>query len=61
MCADKILLDFTSSPFKKADGMANLAECQKTAEKYGFDFGVQLHNTAGAEEIENMTAAGIKT
>ena len=42
MSADKILLDFTSSPFKKADGMANLAECRKVTEEYGFEFGVQL-------------------
>ena len=55
-----ILLDFTSSPFKKADGMANLAECQKAAEQYGFDFGVQLHNTAGADEIKTLTDAGVK-
>jgi len=60
MDTDKILLDFTSSPFKKADGMDNLAECRKTAEEYGFDFGVQLHNTADAEEIESLTSAGIK-
>lgn len=60
MSADKILLDFTSSPFKKSDGIANLAECRKTAEEYGFDFGVQLHNTAGADEIKNLTTAGVK-
>jgi sugar phosphate isomerase/epimerase len=57
---DKILLDFTSSPFKKDDGIANLAECKKTAEEYGFDFGVQLHNTADADEIEKLASAGIK-
>ena len=55
-----ILVDFTSSPFKKDGGMANLAECRKSAEEYGFDFGVQLHNTAGADEIKNLTAADIK-
>jgi len=60
MSQEKILLDFTSSPFKKADGMANLAECKKTAEEYGFDFGVQLHNTAGADEVKNLADAGIK-
>jgi endonuclease IV len=60
MSADKILLDFTSSPFKKDDGISNLAECRRTAEKYGFDFGVQLHNTAGADEIKALTEAGIK-
>ncbi len=60
MSADKILLDFTSSPFKKADGMANLEECRKITEGYGFDFGVQLHNTAGADEIKALTAEGVK-
>ena len=40
--------------------MDNLAECQKTAEKYDFNFGVQLHNTASADEIEKLTAAGTK-
>ena len=55
-----ILLDFTSSPFKKADGMTNLAECQKAAEEYGFNFGVQLHNTAGPEEVEKLLSAGIR-
>ena len=60
MPADKILLDFTSSPFKKTGGMKNLAECRKTAEDYGFNFGVQLHNTAGADEIKALTDAGIK-
>lgn len=60
MSADKILLDFTSSPFKKADGMANLAECRKVTEEYGFDFGVQLHNTAGADEIKALNAEGVK-
>ncbi len=60
MPSDKILLDFTSSPFKKANGMANLEECRKAAEKCGFDFGVQLHNTAGADEIAPLVKAGIK-
>jgi len=60
MSSDKILLDFTSSPFKKADAMENLAECKKVSEEYGFDFGVQLHNTAGADEIKNIKEAGIK-
>jgi hypothetical protein len=60
MSLEKILLDFTSSPFKKADGMANLAECKKTAEEYGFDFGVQLHNTADADEVKTLANAGIK-
>jgi hypothetical protein len=31
-----VLLEFTSSPFKKADGMANLAKCEKAAKEYGF-------------------------
>lgn len=57
---DKILLDFTSSPFINADGMENLAECRKTAEDHGFNFGVQIHNTATVAEIENLAAAGIK-
>jgi endonuclease IV len=60
MSVDKILLDFTSSPFKKADGMANLSEYRKTAEEYGFDFGVQLHNTASEQEIKNLASTGIK-
>jgi len=60
MPSDKILLDFTSSPFKKAGGMANLEECRKAAESYGFDFGVQLHNTAGADEITPLVKAGVK-
>ncbi len=60
MGADKILLDFTSSPFGNADGMENLAACKEAAGEYGFKFWVQLHNTATIEEIENLASAGIK-
>ncbi|MFA6716331.1 MAG: hypothetical protein WCS27_13205 [Victivallaceae bacterium] len=60
MSEDKILLDFTSSPFKKPGGMAELEKCRTAAEEYGFEFGVQLHNTAGAAEIEKLAAAGVK-
>jgi hypothetical protein len=56
----KILLDFTSSPFKKADGDANLASCREAAENYGFEFGVQLHNTASADEVDKLAAAGVR-
>lgn len=60
MDTEKIILDFTSSPFKKADGMKSLEACKKAAEQYGFQFGVQLHNTAQAFEVENLRNAGIK-
>jgi sugar phosphate isomerase/epimerase len=60
MNLDKVLLDFSSTPFKNEDGMGKLAECKKTAEKYGFDFGVQLHNTAGDEEINKLADSGVK-
>ncbi|MDD5697297.1 MAG: hypothetical protein PHH77_01655 [Victivallaceae bacterium] len=40
--------------------MANLADCKETAEKCGFEFGVQLHNTASAREIARLIACGVK-
>lgn len=57
---NKILLDFSSSPFKKADGDANLILCRKAAESYGFEFGVQLHNTADSDEVDKLADAGVR-
>ncbi|MDD5727977.1 MAG: hypothetical protein PHV59_05365 [Victivallales bacterium] len=58
--ADRTVLEFTSSPFKKPGGEENLAACREAAESYGFEFGVQLHNTAYTAEIDKLGASGIR-
>ena len=55
----QILLDVTSSAFTGDAGHENLLECRKACEQHGFTFGIQLHNTATAEEIERIVGFGV--
>lgn len=53
-------LDMTSSAFKGPGGKDNYLACLDTATRHGYDFGVQLHNTAGEDEIETLAGWGAK-
>ena len=55
----QILLDVTSSAFTGDAGHENLLECRKACEQHGLTFGIQLHNTATAEEIERIVGFGV--
>lgn len=54
-----LLVEITSTAFKGENGKANLEACQEKAASLGFDFGVQLHNTASREEIEQLRRSGV--
>ena len=53
-------VEMTSTAFRGEGGGENLAQCRAFAEECGWDFGVQLHNTVGADEIARLAAAGIR-
>ncbi|MBO4647851.1 MAG: sugar phosphate isomerase/epimerase [Lentisphaeria bacterium] len=52
-------IHFTSTAFHQADWREKLDRCRARAEKYGWEFGVQLHNTAPVEVIEKLAAEGV--
>jgi len=47
-------IHFTSGAFHEADWRNKLHRCRDCAAKFGWDFGVQLHNTAPREVIRNL-------
>ncbi len=53
-------VELTSTAFQGDDGDAKLEECRIFAEKCGWDFGVQLHNTVSVREIEHLAAHGVR-
>ncbi len=52
-------LEMTSSAFLSGNWQARLKECRTFADSVGFEFGIQLHNTAPAEQIETLGRMGI--
>ena len=52
-------LHFTSTAFHGADWQAKLKRCRCLAESYGWEFGVQLHNTAPVPVIEKLASEGV--
>jgi len=52
-------IHFTSTAFHNADWREKLNRCRKCAESFGWDFGVQLHNTAPVQIIRNLAGEGI--
>ncbi len=50
----KLHLDISSSSVSKEDGLNLLKEFKETIEKNGFNFGVQLHNTAKSSTIQML-------
>lgn len=57
---EKLHVEMGSGAFAGENGKRNLEECIETAGKLGFDFAVQLHNTASAEDIRSLRSAGVK-
>jgi len=52
-------LEMTSSAFLSGNWQECLKECRTFADSVGFEFGIQLHNTAPAEQIEALGKAGV--
>ena len=52
-------IHFTSTAFHNADWQEKLNRCRKCADSFGWDFGVQLHNTAPVQIIRNLAGEGI--
>ncbi|MBO4632598.1 MAG: sugar phosphate isomerase/epimerase [Lentisphaeria bacterium] len=52
-------IHFASTAFHGADWREKLNRCRGCAEKFGWEFGVQLHNTAPAEVIEKLAREGV--
>ena len=52
-------VDMTSTAFLKDDWKEKLAQCRKYCESIHWEFGVQLHNTAPAEQIKALAAEKI--
>lgn len=52
-------IHFTSTAFHNADWRDKLCRCRDYAGELGWDFGVQLHNTAPVEIIENLAGEGV--
>ncbi len=56
----RILVELTSSAVQGEAGLRNLDACRRRAETLGFDFGIQLHNTASAAEIEALSREAVR-
>ena len=52
-------LQFTSGAFHGADWQEKLKRCRENTEKKGWEFGIQFHNTAPSQVIENLAGAGV--
>lgn len=52
-------VDMTSTAFLKEDWKEQLTLCRKYCESVNWSFGVQLHNTAPAEQIGKIAAEGV--
>lgn len=52
-------IHFTSNAFHGADRQEKLNRCRNCAESFGWEFGVQLHNTAPAWVIEILMREGV--
>ena len=52
-------IHFTSTAFHNADWREKLKRCRNCADSFGWDFGVQLHNTAPVQIIRNLAGEGI--
>jgi endonuclease IV len=57
---DKIRLEVTSSAFHGEAGIDNFHACRAAAEENGFEFGIQLHNSALRDEVERIAGFGVK-
>lgn len=53
-------IDISSSSILGEAGKENFFACQEACKKYGFDFGVQLHNTSDDEIIDYVRKSGVK-
>ena len=42
----KLRVEMTSTAFRGKTGLKNLEKCREAAENYGWEFGVQLHNSS---------------
>ena len=55
----KLRVEMTSTAFRGKTGLKNLEKCREAAENYGWEFGVQLHNSSEPGEIETLAAADV--
>ena len=52
-------IHFSSTAFHNAYWRGKLTRCRRCAESYGWEFGVQHHNTAPVQVIENLAGEGV--
>lgn len=56
----KVLIEYSSSAFfGKSDVKTVLAEAQEACREFGFRFGVQIHNAASREQVEEIASWGL--
>ena len=58
-CGIIMKIHFTSTAFHGEDRQEKLKRCRDCAESFGWEFGVQLHNTAPAWIIEILAREGV--
>jgi sugar phosphate isomerase/epimerase len=59
MTEKKLHLQLTSNPFTAEHGAGFCAECRRACAQYGYEFGIQLHNSAPEDEIERCASYGV--
>ncbi len=56
----QLILEVSSGAFLGDVGTRRFTECQQAAEQYGFDFGIQLHNSMLAEDLPYLLDFGVR-
>lgn len=57
--AGRFRVDMSSTAFLKGDWKTLLFSCRQYCESINWDFGIQLHNTAPAEQVEKLAGEGV--
>lgn len=57
---EKIIVEYTSVALNGNDWLTLIEEGKTACQRHGFEFGVQIHNTATEEQIEKIAALGLK-
>ncbi len=56
---NKLMLHFCSNPFTEENGVELCRQCVEASDSYGFELGIQLHNSAPANEIGRCASYGV--
>ncbi len=56
---EKLQLQLTSNPFNAENGATLCEACRSACDSHGYEFGIQLHNSAPEEEITRCASYGV--